>query len=138
MEIIHLKREIRFAFFRSLPIYLDGKKIGMIKENQTLEIPVLPGNHEIFVKMDWSRSNKIVFNIAEGEQTHFKCTRSIQGWQLGFLIFYMLFFWNRIIQINQLDKNGNPIAFASKFTLLEKFFILCFILLVLLFFIKFS
>lgn len=55
-------------------IMINGKNSGKIRNGQTIEIPVKPGRYEIYVKINWWRSNKITFSAAEGEQVQFRCS----------------------------------------------------------------
>ena len=61
------------AKFRKYKIIVDGENKGTIKNGKIVEIPIQPGDHELYLKIDWGRSNKIAFKIADGEQVQFRC-----------------------------------------------------------------
>jgi hypothetical protein len=56
-----------FAFLRSYSIWIDGRKVRRISDRERVFIPVPQGVHNIFLKIDWVRSNKIELKIATGE-----------------------------------------------------------------------
>ena len=74
MTSVKISRISEFASkFRKYKIIVDGDNMGTIKDGKTVEIPVQPGEHELYLKIDWCRSNKITFNIADEEQVQFRC-----------------------------------------------------------------
>lgn len=38
-----------------------------------LEIEVSPGKQELHLQIDWGRSRKLFFDLAEGEEARFQC-----------------------------------------------------------------
>jgi hypothetical protein len=66
---------------RSYIIYLDGKKIGHINDGKTEVIPIQPGTHELYLKIDWAYSPKIKFTIAENQTKYFECATSATAWK---------------------------------------------------------
>ncbi len=71
--------------YRKYKIIVDDDNMGTIKYGEIVEIPVQPGEHELYLKIDWCRSNKIAFTIAYGEPLQFRCcyrgdcTNALQG-----------------------------------------------------------
>lgn len=88
---------------RNYKIIIDGRNYGIIGSGKTKEIDIAPGNHEIFLKIDWCRSNKIDFNISRNQTIEFECGNSITGWKLIFVCIYITFLKNRYLWINILD-----------------------------------
>ena len=56
-----------FAFLRSFSIWIDGRKVKRITDRERVFIPVSQGVHNIFIKIDWIRSNTIELKIATGQ-----------------------------------------------------------------------
>ena len=51
---------------RGLKIFIDGHGAGVVKRNETVRLAVQPGDHEVYVKMDWVRSPALAITAAEG------------------------------------------------------------------------
>ncbi len=62
--------ELRRGTFRVL---LDGEDIGSIEPDQTIDLPIQPGHHELQVKLGRYRSRREPFNTADGETVTFRC-----------------------------------------------------------------
>ena len=60
---------IFFAKFRAYPIFVDGEKVGSVKDGAALTVPLLPGGHEVWRKIDWKKSNTAKFRIEAGITT---------------------------------------------------------------------
>ena len=56
-----------FGRFRNYAIYLDGRKIGEISNNQTKEFEIDLGEHSVKGKIDWVESKEERFSIAGNE-----------------------------------------------------------------------
>jgi hypothetical protein len=63
--------------FRNYRIYLDGKKIGTISNNETLEFELPSGQHTLNAKIDWCGSRTCSFSVNEIERKEF----SISGFK---------------------------------------------------------
>jgi len=61
------RAEVHSGALRNLNIFMDGEKIGSVGILKTVEFEVTPGDHEIYVKMDWTESPKERFTIGSGE-----------------------------------------------------------------------
>lgn len=73
-------------YLRSYRIMLDGKRIGSIKNGQTRTFSIIPGRHELVVKIDWCRSNSMNLEIREGQTLQASCSSPFRGirWILAF------------------------------------------------------
>lgn len=58
--------------FRDFLVYLDGRKIGTVANNETKNFEVPPGQHTIYFKIDWASSPALNFEITDGETKTFK------------------------------------------------------------------
>lgn len=83
---------------REIGIYIDGEKVGTIGDGEIQEYEVESGKHDVYTKIDWSRSQKIEFNMAENDIKTLKLTGFKYGaWilpiMLGFsVICYLLIY----------------------------------------------
>jgi hypothetical protein len=59
--------------FRKYLIVIDGAGVAKIKRGQTLELPVTPGRHEVFLKIDWCRSPSIELEASPGQVVELRC-----------------------------------------------------------------
>jgi hypothetical protein len=55
-------------------VVFDGKQVGSVKMNNTIEIPVEPGHHTLQVRSGRNLSSTQTFDAAEGEIVAFRCT----------------------------------------------------------------
>jgi hypothetical protein len=58
-----------FAKFRAYPIFVDGEKVGSVKDGAVLTVPLSPGGHEVWSKIDWKKSNTTKIRIEAGITT---------------------------------------------------------------------
>ncbi len=60
MPKLRIRREPRYADkIRSYSVILDGDQLGKIKEGQVVEFDVSTGLHQVWLTIDWARSNKL-------------------------------------------------------------------------------
>jgi len=55
-------------------VEIDGKQVGSVAMNDTIEIPVELGRHTLQVRADRKSSSIESFDAAEGEIVAFRCT----------------------------------------------------------------
>ena len=55
-------------------VLVDGKPVGSIEMNDTIEIPVEPGRHTLQVRNGRNSSGTQTFDAAEEEVVAFRCT----------------------------------------------------------------
>ncbi|WP_224484725.1 hypothetical protein [Robertkochia aurantiaca] len=68
MSQIIIQRKTEYInLLRKYRIYLNNNKTDKIAGGETLVIDVEPGLHEIQAAIDWCQSNRLSFEIAEGE-----------------------------------------------------------------------
>ena len=55
-------------------VVVDGKTVGSVEMNDTIEIPVEPGRHTLQVRNGRNSSSTQTFGAAESEIAAFRCT----------------------------------------------------------------
>ena len=55
-------------------VLVDGKRVGSVEMNETIETPVDPGRHTLQVRNGRNSSRTETFDAAEGEMIAFRCT----------------------------------------------------------------
>ena len=63
--------EVRRAIY---DVVVDGRRVGSVEVNNTIEIPVEPGRHTLQVRNGRNSSRTQAFNAAGGEVVAFRCT----------------------------------------------------------------
>ena len=76
---------------REIKIFIDGQLIGSIKNGETKEFIIKPGNREVLAKIDWCRTLPISFNIEQNMSARFELGSRLQGFRLSLAFFYALF-----------------------------------------------
>lgn len=61
-----------FAKYRAYPIFVDSEKAGSVKDSAVLTVPLAPGCHEVWSKIDWKKSNTAKIRIEAGITTKIK------------------------------------------------------------------
>jgi hypothetical protein len=59
--------------FRGFTVFIDGQQVGEIKNGESLLLEVSPGDHELFVKIDWCKSNEVRLQIPERTMIDIAC-----------------------------------------------------------------
>jgi len=75
-------RRIRdlIGIYRGLQVFLDGQEIGQLLYGARCSFGALPGRHEIYVRMDWCRSEPLSLTIDSGGVVQLEC-----GCRFGFM-----------------------------------------------------
>jgi hypothetical protein len=55
-------------------VEVDGKRIGSVEMNDTIETPVEPGRHTLQVRSGRNSSHSKTFDAVDGEIVAFRCT----------------------------------------------------------------
>jgi hypothetical protein len=62
---------------RKYKVVLDDVQIDEIKQDQTLKLEVSAGEHTLVLKVDWTSSNKLLFNAKLGEDIYLECGNNV-------------------------------------------------------------
>ncbi len=58
-----------YGGLRKVKVVLDEQTVGAIGRNDSVRIPVAPGQHVLYVKMDWARSPELTIVAGDGDLT---------------------------------------------------------------------
>lgn len=89
---------------RKIGLYLNEEKIGTIKNGETKEFQIEPGNYNLIAKIDWCGSQKHKLSLKENSQKTVELTGFPKNkWTLPILILiqFILLGLSYIIEINQ-------------------------------------
>jgi len=91
MSILRVSRDGGFADrVRKYKVIVKGIEIGQIENGETKEFKVEPGKHEVYLKIDWCRSNKVQIEVKEEQVVELSGGSSLRGFKLMFSIFYII------------------------------------------------
>lgn len=79
-----------------IKVVLDGNIIGNIKNGEEKEFDIPEGNHDLFLKIDWCRSNVISLKN-NGSIVGFECGSNLRGWKVFLVIIYIIFLPNKYL-----------------------------------------
>lgn len=100
MSKIIITRDSGYADrLRKYKVIVNGKVVGTIGNGESKEFGVCDGNNEVFLKIDWCRSNKIIKQINSGDIIHYKGSSSLRGIHLQFALFYALFMPHKYLRL---------------------------------------
>ncbi|BDX06902.1 hypothetical protein [Planctobacterium marinum] len=99
MAKIQIVRDSGFADrSRDYEVICDGELLGKIANGDTGEFEVSPGKHEIYLSIDWCRSNSVSIDVAEGHpNTMLKCGSNLGGLKLLLAALYITVWRNDYI-----------------------------------------
>ena len=58
---------------RPYKVVIDQESAGHLAPGQSMTVELDPGEHEIYVSVDWARSKKAQFSLESGETARFDC-----------------------------------------------------------------
>jgi hypothetical protein len=103
MPTLKIRRAKEFAdYLRSYTILLDGDKLGEIKNGETREFPISPGQHQLRMKIDWCGSMTIPFVAAtDSEILDFSVRSNLKGSGGLAALYYLIFKPNEWIVVDR-------------------------------------
>ena len=76
--------------FAKLWIFIDGEKTAYVKNGKTVSLEVNSGKHEIYVEMDYLKSNKLEATVDPKETVHLECGSTLRGVKVFFCAFVFI------------------------------------------------
>ena len=99
MAKIIINRSTEFSnLLRSIEIYLGKTKIGELKNGQSKEFEVEPGEYQLIAKIDWCCSNKIDLKIDNNETLRY----NLSGRNPLFGLYYITFGKNSYLKLKSI------------------------------------
>ena len=89
--------------YRYYDIFIDVSLYGNIENGETKDIDIKDGDHSIYLKIDWCRSNELIFVESKNKLIEFKCGNSVQGLKKLLGLLYISIFKNKYLFINFKD-----------------------------------
>jgi hypothetical protein len=73
---------------RPYKVVIDGQKVGGVGHGQQESFEVVPGTHEVFLKLDWCRSPKLTVEVAGGQRAKVTCEAGGNFWMTFFDVIF--------------------------------------------------
>lgn len=89
--------------YRDYEIIIDGIRYGNIGDGETKEIDIVDGSHSIYLKIDWCRSNELIFIESKNKLIEFQCGNSVQGLKKLLTLLYISILKNKYLFIKCKD-----------------------------------
>jgi hypothetical protein len=72
---------------RSIFIFIDGQRVGSLRNGETKAFGVSPGSHEVCAKIDWSWSKPVRVELGASQTASLELGCFARGWRLLFGVF---------------------------------------------------
>ena len=70
---IHRRRKPWTDRLRSYKVRIDGEEVGRLRLGDEKTFEVQPGRHEIQLAIDWTRSEPVLLELADGDKARLVC-----------------------------------------------------------------
>ena len=84
---------------RKYTIVVNKKPIGKIANGETKEFELHAGEHEIYLKIDWCRSNKLTIKADEHDTIALNVTSSLRGLRILLGLLYLFVIPNKYLKL---------------------------------------
>jgi hypothetical protein len=85
---------------RGYRLVVDGKSVASLKRGQSVSVPVQPGHHRIWMRIDWCRSRILDVELGDNERVVLTCRSGVRLWLLLFPV-YLTVLRARYISLEQ-------------------------------------
>ncbi|HEY9030891.1 MAG TPA: hypothetical protein VIM93_05975 [Kangiella sp.] len=92
MSRIKITRDSGYADrVRKYKVICNGDEVAMVGNGESIEFETSSGEKEIYLKIDWCRSNKVTINVPPGGEVRLQGGSSLRGPKVLMAIVYVLF-----------------------------------------------
>lgn len=71
---LHVTRDgAWYGRLRKLRVLLDGTEVGRLAGGESRTFDIAAGPHELYVQMDWVKSDPVTFNCTAGDELEAHC-----------------------------------------------------------------
>lgn len=92
MSKLRISRDSGYADrARKYTVMCEGKELGKIGNGESVEFDVPPGEKEVYLKVDWCRSNKVRINVPTEGTAQLSGGSNLRGPRIMLAIVYVLF-----------------------------------------------
>ena len=69
------------GIFRKMRVFLDGQKVGRFPYGTRAVFAAAPGEHDVYVQMDWCRSEPLGVSVESGQVIELECGCRLLNWR---------------------------------------------------------
>lgn len=84
---------------RAYRVIVDGGEVGRLGNGESASFEVAPGSHELHLKIDWCRSERLALDLAPGETAVIEC-EARNPWQA---LYWVSFGCRRYVKLTRLS-----------------------------------
>lgn len=81
--LIHVERDKSMKdAMRAYKVIVDGETVGRVRRGKSVSVDVAPGRHEVWMKIDWTKSASMELDLQPGEEATLICapnTSALEG-----------------------------------------------------------
>lgn len=86
MPTLRVTRKAELSYgARRLAVMVDGTRVGFVGNGKTVEFPITPGKHSLWVSLDWTRSAPVDLDVPDPSMIEVRA--SFRGGFLGSLVY---------------------------------------------------
>ncbi len=92
MAVLKITRKSHYSnYFRNIRLFLDDRFLYSISDGETKEFDIKEGEHSIEARIDWTSSNKIIFNSNVNETITLELGANILNNKMSILLSVLRF-----------------------------------------------
>jgi hypothetical protein len=76
---------------RAYEVLIDRQRLGELRNGESKQFTISPGQHELMVKVDWCSSKPVNFTAVEGEDMAFYAKSNVRD-KTGYAILWLILF----------------------------------------------
>ncbi len=107
---INLSRDSGWTdYFVKYRVIINSKEIDKIANGKNVQLEVMPGRVEIFLRGQWyEKSNKLIFEAKNNQTVSLKCKSNLRGLKVILGLFYAIFLSHKWIVLEFENDEETP------------------------------
>ena len=86
---------------RAYKIVLDGSSIGEIRNGETKQFEISPGEHELSATIDWCRTPAVRFQSSADQNLKFQVSSNLRGVRLLWTLYYIMLATDQYLRLER-------------------------------------
>lgn len=102
MATLRISRDSGLAdITRHYQIVANGKVIGKIGNGETKDFEIEAKTQDVYLVIDWCRSNKLTIEAAQDDHIHLFAKSSLRGFKMLLVLVYIIFLPTSYIRLSR-------------------------------------
>jgi hypothetical protein len=111
MASLTIERDSGYADrIRAYQVIVDGTKVGEVRNGETKQFFITPGQHQFWLKIDWCGSKTVDFTVSEGDEIRFCAKSNLRGIRVLAAVWYALFDRNSYLLLERKANSSSQIV----------------------------